>query len=341
MQLLHAHLLDAAGRAPSAHNTQPWLLRFQPGALEIRVRPERALPAADPTGADVLHSIGALLENVLLTLAHLGQEAAYEIADTVSGETPLVTVRWCATEAPPPDPTLYRMIPIRSTSRLPYDPAPIAPEILATLQAVTSPPCELHVLTDPDATREVRALVATATAVQLADPPVAAELYGWLRFSPRDRRWYRDGLNAACMGWRSWEAAAIRLLLAPATLRLLAPLGLHRALCANVDQQAPPAPALCLLTIAGMEGSAPPGIAERIEAGRTLQRIWLTATAHGLVTHPLSAAVDVPQTRPRVLARFGVSPDRHHVNLFRLGRSAPPARSPRLPADEIVELRLQ
>ena len=56
-----------------------------------------------------------------------------------------------------------------------------------------------------------------------------------------------------------------------------------------------------------------------------------------MVTHPLSAAVDVAATRPRTLELFGVGPGEHPVNLFRLGYSAPPARSPRLPADEILE----
>jgi hypothetical protein len=339
MDSVLAHLLDAAGRAPSAHNTQPWVLRPRGSdELEVSVRAGRTLPAADPTGADTLHSLGAMLENLLITLAHLGCAAEYEVMGPVAPEAPVLRIRWRPAGRSPSvrdrngDPAaLYRMIPIRRTSRLRYDAAPIAPEILAALRAAVRPPGALYVLTEARAIAEVRALVAAATAEQLADAPVARELYGWLRFSPRDRRWYRDGLNAACMGWRSWEAAAIRLLLAPSVLPFLSRWGLHRALCADVDQQAPPAPAICLLTV------EEESVAARIEAGRILQRLWLTAALHGLVTHPLSAAVDVTSTRPRVLERFGVPAGQSHVNLFRLGRSAPPARSSRLPADEILD----
>src|SRR2546427_8127682 len=52
MDALLAHLLDAAGRAPSAHNTQPWRLRWKGDALEVRTPEERKLPAVDPAGSD-------------------------------------------------------------------------------------------------------------------------------------------------------------------------------------------------------------------------------------------------------------------------------------------------
>ena len=330
MEPLLAHLLDAAGRAPSAHDTQPWRLRWRVDHLEVVVPADRMLPAADPTGNDVLHAVGALLENLLLTLTHQGYEGRYETAARLDPGSPLVTLHWRESSAPRPDPTLYRMIPVRRTSRLPYRADPVPPGAQAALREAARP-CTLHALDDPARLDELRRLVAQATARQLADRGIARELHAWMRFSRRDPRWYRDGLNAACLGWGSMEAAIARRLLAPRMLGILSRLGLHRALCADVDQQSPPAPMLCMLALTG------DGVAPRIEAGRSLQRTWLTAAAHGLVTHPVSAVVDVAATRPRALELLGLSAEERPVNLFRLGYSAPPARSPRLPADEILE----
>ena len=328
MDALLAHLLDAAGRAPSAHNTQPWRLRWRGDAIEVTVPEARRLPAADASGADLLHGLGALIENLLRTLAQRGLEGHYEVTD----RAPVVLVRWRATAAPRPDATLYRMIPVRRTSRLPYAPRPVPAPALEAMRRAAEPACALRVLTDAARILEVRRLVARATAQQLGDPAIARELYAWMRFTPRDPRWYRDGLNAACLGLGRLESALARWLLAPPVLGPLARIGLHRALFASADQQAPPAPALCLLTASGEDG-----MAQRIEAGRSLQRAWLAAAAHGLVTHPLSAALDVAAVRPRTLAAFGVTGAEWPVNLFRLGESAPPARSPRLPADELLE----
>ena len=332
MDALVAHILDAAGCAPSAHNTQPWALSWQGDAVEVRIRPERTLPAGDPAGVDTLHALGAMLENILLTLAHLGYEAGYEVADPGRIDAPVLVVRWRPADQPPPDPVLYRMIPIRQTSRLAYAAESIPAETLDAIRAMVGAPCVLYTLTKADAITALRSLVTAATVEQLANARVSKELYGWMRFSPRDRRWYRDGLTADCMGWKPWEAAAARLLLAPHVLRWLARWGLHRVLLANVDQLAPPAPVLCLLMVEG------DGVAVRVQAGRCLQRIWLAAAAHGLCTHPLSAAMDVDATRRGALELFGASSAQRHVSLFRLGRSAPPARSPRLPADELLDV---
>jgi nitroreductase len=330
VERLHAHLLDAASRAPSAHNTQPWRLSLFANRLEVRVPRDRMLPAADAASNDALHAVGALIENLLLTLAQLDQEGSYRTAARLEPGTPVVTLGWRPATSPRPDPTLYRMIPVRRTSRLRYRPDPAPDDALAAISDAARP-CTLYAIREPARRNELRRLVQYANIRLLADGAIARELHGWLRFSRRDPRWYRDGLNAACMGWSGLDAALARRLLAPRVVGALARIGLHRALCADLDQQSPPAPVICLLAMPG------DGVAARIEAGRCLERVWLTAAAHGLVTHPLSAAVDVAETRPRALELFGMSRELAHVNLFRLGSSAPPARSPRLPVDEILE----
>ena len=49
-------------------------MRWRGDRLEIRVHAERTLPAVDRSGADLLHALGALLENVVLTLEQLDFE---------------------------------------------------------------------------------------------------------------------------------------------------------------------------------------------------------------------------------------------------------------------------
>lgn len=327
---LFAEILDAASRAPSAHNTQPWLLEWQECGLMIRVSPERCLPSIDPRNLEVYHGLGAMLENVLVALAYRGYQAEYELHSAGETTLPVVRVRWQKDATAAADETLYRMIPIRHTSRVAYRPEPLTASALAALKSATVAPCRLSVLTDATRIEEVRKLVAIATMRQFTDDKIVQELHAWMRFSPRDRRWYRDGLNSACMGMNRVEAAIARWLLAPATVRTLVSLGMHGALLGSVNQHAPQAPALCLLSL---EEESP---RNRLEAGRILERIWLTAAAHNLSTHPISAAIDVPETRARICEIFDVPASLPLVNLFRIGSSPAPTRSPRLPHDEIV-----
>lgn len=330
MNQLLAHLLDAASRAPSAHNTQPWILTWRDDALHISLKPDRLLSAVDATNADAFHAVGALLENLMLTLEQLRLQGHYQVADRLELGQPLVKLTWKPSNQPPKDATLYRMIPIRRTSRIAYKSDPVAADILQSLSAVTGPQSTLRVINDLERVEEIRQLVADATLEQLHDPSITSELYDWLRFSRRNRRWFRDGLNAECMCWKRWQTVMARRLLTPRMIRALTWCRLNRVMYGSVDQNAPAAPVICLLTLES------DNLQSRVEAGRSLQRVWLTAASHGLVTHPISAAVDVARTRPLVYQLFDVPPGHVHVNLFRLGYSDPVARSHRLPVDEIL-----
>ena len=330
MDTLLSHIIDAARCAPSPHNTQPW--SFQPlnDELEIYVNEQRLLAVADPHAYDTQHALGAMLENILLTLAHLGYATNYEVSKSFDWKMPIIRLRWQPLESARSDSQLYRMIPIRRTSRLPYSPEAVSPSILETMHSAIDPTCKLTTLTDPDAITEIRSLVTVATEKLMADNNVAEELYRWLRFSPRDPRWYRDGLNAACLGWKPWEAAVAAVVLQPSVLNGLKRMGLYHSVFSDITQHAPQTPALCLLTVKSSE------IDQRIEAGRCLQRIWLIAGTQRLSTHPLSAALDSALTRGRVCDLFKITPGDHPVCLFRLGRSALPAHSYRLPVDELL-----
>ena len=331
MDALLAHLLEAASRAPSAHNTQPWRLRWLENELQVYVAEERMLRIADPEGFDTLHAIGALLENLLLALRQLGFEGEYEVADRWDLNRPVIQLRWHSRPGLRSDPTLYRMIPIRRTSRLAYSHELPQPRILAEIRAAAACSSKLYLLTDRAAIDEIRFLAARAGAQALENRSYAAELYRWMRFSRGDSSWYRDGLSAECMGWSAFQATFVRQFLKPAFASALVKSRWTQWLYTNLDEQAPFAPALCLLTTADCS------FAGHLNAGRNLQRVWLTAAAHDLVTHPLSAAVDDPNSRGRVFELFGVGRGEIHINLFRLGKSAKAARSARLPADELLE----
>ncbi|NOT12497.1 MAG: hypothetical protein HOP23_11795 [Methylococcaceae bacterium] len=332
MDTLLPHIIDAARYAPSPHNTQPWTFQPLDNGLDFYVNEQRLLAVADPQAHDTLHAFGTLLENSLLTLAHLGYTANYQLSRSMDWKLPIIQLRWQPLKSTCSDSHLYRMIPLRRTSRLPYYSEAVAPLLIETMHGAIGSTCKLYTLTNQDAITEIRSLVALATESLMTDNNMAEELYRWLRFSPRDPRWFKDGLNAACLGWKSWESAIAAVALQPSVLNGLKRLGLYQWFFSDINQYAPPAPAVCLLTVKGNETD------QRIEAGRNLQRIWLIAASHGFHTHPLSAAIDSDLTRSRVYDLFKVAPGEYPVCLFRLGRSAVPAGSYRLPVDELFRL---
>jgi hypothetical protein len=77
-----------------------------------------------------------------------------------------------------------------------------------------------------------------------------------------------------------------------------------------------------------------------LRGGQALSRLWLTATQLGLTVLPLSGVVEVDHTRAalsRVLSHLG-----YPYLVLRLGMADPdhagPPHTPRLPADQLVEI---
>ena len=64
--------LALAGRAPSVHNTQPWLWHLGPGSVHLVADDGRRLAATDPDGRDLLVSCGAALHHLRTAFAGLG-----------------------------------------------------------------------------------------------------------------------------------------------------------------------------------------------------------------------------------------------------------------------------
>lgn len=331
MDNLFAHILDSASRAPSAHNTQPWLLKQTSNSVELWLSDSRTLPFADSSYNDVLHGIGACMENIRLTLEHFGFLMKYEAQDRIVFDKPLVYIAWEKLDTLQ-DSYLYRMIPIRRTSRLPYEAKAIPDNIIKELYLSCPNNLKLYITNNHKKIKKIQYLTKEATFIQFEDINISKELYGWLRFSKKDKKWYRDGLNATCLGLNKFESLTAKYLLRPSILKLLCNWNLHKIFFSNVNQHAPRTSTICLLTMQKT------GVASRIQAGMVLQKIWLIAASHGLATHPLSVATDVQKTCTKIKNEFAVSETELHVNLFRIGFSKPCARSSRLPVEEIIKI---
>src|SRR5260370_13902676 len=70
-QLL-GHLIAAAARAPSVHNSQPWRFRAGRDVIELHADRSRSLARVDPAGRETLISCGAALFGMRLAVRELG-----------------------------------------------------------------------------------------------------------------------------------------------------------------------------------------------------------------------------------------------------------------------------
>ena len=293
-------------RAPSAHNTQPWLVVHGENEILIGADPARSLPGSDPTGRDLALGIGALVESYLIVAAEAGLPVA-----AVTGPGP--AARLLPAERAYTTPFTAADLLARRVARGRFAPGPVPPAVLAGLEAgvVAVPAAELA----DDLVVADRWLFGTEIT--------ARELRDWLRLHPRHPRYALDGLTDRALALSRIEArllgAALRAY--PLTRRLGLP-----ALVAATGRSLlrGDGTVLVLTTVPGED---------RVTAGRRLLRTWLLLGRHGLAVHPLSQLVDCPATAARLAERLGGADGPRPLAVFRVGRPvATPARSARLPS---------
>lgn len=319
-------LVAEAARAPTVHNVQPARWRFLPdGSVVLYRAVDRALPIADPTGHDVRVSLGAAWEGMSIALSRHGlglSEPAFSEDAEEDGRIAVASARLIDGAAPDP---LADHVEARRSYRGKFLPLP--DDVLRRLTALGGD--DVRWITDGARMAELARRYDDAAYSFVRQPAYHAELYRWMRLSPRHPDWARDGLNAECMALSGVERAAASVLLRPRVFEILKRVGAARAVISE-GAQVRSASAVLLFT--------PTKETSDFAVGRLFYRLWLEIAALGAAMVPMSALADSPPERDRLCREHGVPESRRLANVFRVGRapSGGVARSPRLPVDELL-----
>jgi len=304
--------VEAAIRAPSIHNTQPWKFALTDNRIDVYADRDRQLRVADPGASALRVSCGAAIFNLRLAMACLGHEPAVVLFP--DSREPDLLASITPGRARPPSPVeaaLYAAIPRRCSNREPFLDTAVPLDVRAQLRdAAEAEGAWLDLLIGPPALEMAAHLVRAANRRLTQDEAYRAELAAWTRddatgegVSPRaggpppephDFLARRDFGGAALKPGREFERDP-------------------------------------LVAVLGSRGDLPP---DDLVAGQALQRVLLTATRAGLVTSLISQPIEVPAVREELrvgLRRFG-SPKM----LLRTGYGVPGAPSRRRPLAAVL-----
>ena len=328
---IQLELVAEAGRAPSAHNTQPARWRFlERGSVLLYEVPKRRLAVADPTGRDQRVALGAAFEGMRIALAQRG--IGLSEPETVSAGAPVAAspeLRLVAkAELRPgasPDP-LGEQVMSRRTYRRAFRQASAMER--AALRVLLRETAGVRAEWEGEGITMLAGVADRATAARLRDGELRAELIHWLRFTDGDERWSRDGLTADCLGLSVPARWVRRWLFAPRTFAILAGAGLHAVLVAEAPRLRG---ATALVAVHRPRGEDP------LVSGRCLYRFWLALTAAGFVAQPVSVLADDPAAARLLAERLCVPESEALLNVLAIGCAKhETARSPRLPAEELL-----
>ena len=115
-----AHLVEAATRAPSSHNTQPWVFRTGGSEIDLLADRTRALPANDPDDRELTISCGCALMALRIAAARYG--LGTDVTLLPDANDPDLLARVALTAAPDQDlAALFPLIAQRQTYRKSFD----------------------------------------------------------------------------------------------------------------------------------------------------------------------------------------------------------------------------
>jgi len=304
---------EAAGRAPSLHNSQPWRFRLRAGAMEVLAEPARQLPVADPSGWAVRLACGAAVFNARLALAV--RDMPVEVRLHPDASEPDLLARLCPLPARPATPAevaLHGAIGRRHSNRRPFADTPVPVPVRSRLrEAAREERAWLDLLVGSGPLMAVGEIVRAAGRVLDRSPEYRAELAAWVREAAT-----YDGVPVAA-GGPSPE---------PHDLLAVRDFGRHPR-APGRDFETDP-----LVAILGTTGDTR---TDQLVAGQALQRVLLSGTDAGLSMSMLSQPIEVAPAREMLRVALGRSGSPQMV--IRIGYGQPSALTPRRPVLDTVD----
>jgi nitroreductase len=283
-------LLRYAVRAPSGHNTQPWLFHITDEAVELHADRRRAMPAVDPGDRELIMSCGAALLHLRIALHHFGYAGEVTLFPDKNRPDYLARVGLgLPAPEPPEDEYLFRTIPHRRTYRFKFDDHPVPdPLQAALLEDATMEGARLHLLGSRAEQDAVADLVAAGDAILDENIQFRDELAAWMR---ANRDLSGDGMPGYAFGFGDVASHFVPFLIRKLDL-LQGQAEKDRMLAASAP----------LLAVLETSADTP---AAWLAAGQAVARVLLRAGAQGVWASFLNGPITLPELRTQLRARLG------------------------------------
>ncbi|MDO8408381.1 MAG: hypothetical protein Q7S95_04120 [bacterium] len=347
-------ILESAIRAPSGDNTQTW--RFVVRDLVIEVwdcAPHDVEYRLLSNGRAGWVALGAVIENACIAASLRGYLAHVSYAPHPPQERLIATLELTKDASVAPDP-LAGAIPDRATNRRPYRRDPLSATERATLLASTGNTegtSTLHLVEKREDIESLARLVSLHDELIFSNQWLHRLLFSRVTWTRREDKRTRTGLYFPTLETPPFTWAAMQLLRHWWLTKLGSYIGLHKFIALEQRGVYRHASAYGLVLVRGEREQ------DWLEAGRAVERIWLTATGAGLALQPHTAMIYLPRAiesglsdaylnaheRERIIEAydaiqriFGVE-EGTPAFLFRIGHGRPPsARSSRLLFESVV-----
>lgn len=264
-------------QAPSGDNSQPWSFRVQGDTVVVFAHSEQDHPLLNVEGRGTYLATGALLENISIAAKEQGLHAQIVVGLDGDGEVARIALR----ENIAAGHERFTAISQRHTHRGPYR-TEISRRILEALAVRPEAGCRIVIISDPNKIRRIANAASVMEETALSNQELHRLFFRSILWSKKDNDAGEPGLYIRTTELPPPVQGLFRLIRNWNFMQMLHALGFP-AFAAHSNA-----------VVYGRSGAVVAIIVEHtrpkdfIAAGRSMQRVWLEATHHGLSAQPLA-----------------------------------------------------
>lgn len=274
-------LLESAIRAPSSHNSQPWLFRVDGRSIEMHIDPRRRLSEADPSDRLLYVSLGCVMANLRVTADFMG--LAYRMEYFTAYPPNLVVRMNFLGKKQSMRKSIFEAIGERCSNRNSYKNTAIPAKILNELKEIMrefGSDLRVDFIEHYLQKEHVADISSRAMAKIMARAAFRRELASWLRIN---WSWKKDGMPGSGHGM-----SLITSIMAPYILRHI---DVSRVEAKKERTRILNFPIVAII-------SSKKNISSNwLRAGELLEMILLTAQSHSIDSAIRVAAIEEPKAR--------------------------------------------
>lgn len=304
-------MVEAAIKAPSGHNTQPWLFKLKENAIDVIPNLKYILPIVDPSNRELFISIGAAVENLCLKALELG----YETSVKINIETEVATI--CLVKSDVKSDVLVDQIEKRQTNRNVYSAKIISDDIIHQLKNLSNNLyISQYIISKDDPLFEtMKRYVSLGNEIQLNDEEFKDELLRYIRLNKKGVTDKPTGLSYKVMGAPSLPTFISK----PIVKLLLKADKQNKGDMKKIDSSSH----LILLTTQSNT------LEEWILLGRYLQRFLLTLTSLNISSAYINQPMEIGELASQIKRKYPEFQREYPTLLLRIGYAKSAPFSPR------------
>lgn len=189
-------MIEAAIKAPSGHNTQPWLFKIEEDKIIIVPNYSKTLDVVDPDNRELFISLGCATENLTIAASKLGYKSEVQIENN---RQIIIQLKKSEIIGDP----LFSQIDRRQTNRTIYDSTIIADSILEKCMKITPVESNISICCYNKLSSQFDTLtqyVMKGNEKQMGDAIFIKELKSMMRYNKKESESTNDGLSYEVFG---------------------------------------------------------------------------------------------------------------------------------------------